>query len=76
MGKLRKIGKKITRGLNKVFGKKLGKIIGGIGLSMLFFGGAQALFGNQAWFKSMTSTLDKMNPFTESTVTGSVDTVY
>jgi len=75
MGKLRKIGKKISRGLNKVFGKKLGKIIGGIGLSMLFFGGAQALFGNQAWFKGMTSTLDKMNPFTESTVTGSVDTV-
>ena len=75
MGKLRKIGRKIQRGLNKIFGKKLGNIIGGIGLSMLFFGGAQALFGNQAWFKSMTSTLDKMNPFTDSTVTGSVEKV-
>ena len=75
MGKLRKIGRKIKRGLNKVFGKKLGNIIGGIGLSMLFFGGAQALFGNQAWFQNMTSTLDKMNPFTDSTVTGSVDQV-
>lgn len=42
---------------------------------MLFFGGAQALFGNQAWFQNMTSTLDKMNPFTDSTVTGSVDQV-
>jgi len=75
MGFLRKVGRKISKGLNKVFGKKLGRIIGGIGLSMLFFGGAQALFGNQAWFKNMTTTLDKMNPFTDSTVTGSVDKV-
>jgi len=75
MGKLRKISRKIKRSLNKIFGKKLGNIIGGIGLSMLFFGGAEALFGNQAWFKNMTATLDKMNPFTDSTVAGSVDKV-
>ena len=34
MGKLRKIGKKVSRALNKVFGKKLGSIIGMVGLYM------------------------------------------
>jgi len=34
MGKLRKIGRKVSRALNKVFGKKLGSIIGMVGLYM------------------------------------------
>ena len=44
MGKLRKIGRKVTRALSKVFGKKLGSLIGGIGLSMVMWGGAKVLF--------------------------------
>lgn len=44
MGKLRKIGRKINRALGKVFGKKLGNLIGGIGLSMVMWGGAKVLF--------------------------------
>jgi len=44
MGKLRKIGRKVSRALGKVFGKKLGNLIGGIGLSMVMWGGAEVLF--------------------------------
>ena len=46
MGKLRKIGRQVSRALGKVFGKKLGNLIGGIGLSMIMWGGAKVLFPN------------------------------
>jgi hypothetical protein len=44
MGWLRKVGRKVNRALSKVFGKKLGSLIGGIGLSMVMWGGAKVLF--------------------------------
>lgn len=46
MGFLRKVGRKVNRALSKVFGKKLGNLIGGIGLSMVMWGGAKVLFPN------------------------------
>lgn len=53
MGKLRKIGRKVSRALGKVFGKKLGNLIGGIGLSMIMWGGAKVLF------PGLTSTISQ-----------------
>jgi len=51
MGFLRKLGKKIKKGVKKLFSTKLGRIVGGIGLSMAMgwaagklFQGAKALF--------------------------------
>ena len=41
MGFLRKVGKKIKKGLKIVFGGKFGKIIGGIGLALSFWNGAK-----------------------------------
>ena len=35
MGFLRKVGKKIKKGVKKLFSSKFGKILGGIGLSMI-----------------------------------------
>jgi len=75
MGFLRKIGRKIKKKVNKLFGGKFGKIIGGIGLSMMFFGGAQALFGNQKWFQGLKTNLNKMNPFAKGDITSAVETV-
>jgi len=46
MGFLRKVGRKVNRTLVKIFGKKLGNLIGGIGLSMVMWGGAKVLFPN------------------------------
>ena len=57
MGFLRKVGRKIKKKVNKLFGSKFGKIIGGIGLSMMFFGGAQALFSNKPWWKGFSERL-------------------
>jgi len=51
MGFLRKLGKKIKKGVKKLFSTRLGRIVGGIGLSMAMgwaagklFQGAKALF--------------------------------
>jgi hypothetical protein len=75
MGWLRKIGKKIKKGVKKLFGGKFGKILGGIGLSMLFFGGANALFGKKKWFQGLKTNLNKMNPFAKGDVTSAVENV-
>ena len=75
MGFLRKVGRKIKKKVNKLFGGKFGKILGGVGLSMMFFGGAQALFGNQKWFQGLKTNLNKMNPFAKGDVTSAVETV-
>lgn len=75
MGWLRKIGKKIKKGVKKLFGSKFGKILGGIGLSMIFFGGANALFGKQKWFQGLKTNLNKMNPFAKGDVTSAVENV-
>jgi hypothetical protein len=73
MGKLRQIGRKIKKGVKKLFGSKFGKILGGIGLAMMFFGGANALFGNQKWFQGLKTNLNKVNPFAKGDVTGAVE---
>lgn len=75
MGWLRKIGKKIKKGVKKLFGGKFGKILGGIGLAMMFFGGANALFGKQKWFQGLKTNLNKMNPFAKGDVTSAVENV-
>ena len=75
MGFLRKIGKKVKRGMNKLFGSKFGKIIGGIGLAMMFWGGANAMFGNTKWFQGMKTNIGKLNPFAKGDVTGAVSEV-
>lgn len=74
MGFLRKIGKKIKRGVKKLFKSKIGKILGGIGLSMIFWGGAQALFGQTQWWQQMQTGLSKLkNPFGTTDVTNAVN---
>ena len=69
MGFLRKVGKKIKNGISKLLDGKFGKILGGIGLAMMFWGGASALFGNQGWFQGLKTNLAKMNPFGSQSVT-------
>ena len=73
MGFLRKVGRKIKRGAKKLLGGKFGKILGGLGLTMMFFGGANALFGNQKWFQGLKTNLNKVNPFAKGDVTGAVE---
>jgi len=69
MGFLRKVGKKIKKGVSKLLGGKFGKILGGIGLAMMFWGGANALFGNTKWFQGLKTNIGKMNPFGSQSVT-------
>ena len=74
MGFLRKVGRKIKKGVKKLFGGKFGKILGGIGLSMMFWGGAKALFGGQGgWFDSLSSKLKDMKPFGDTSVTSTIE---
>ena len=68
MGFLRKVGRKIKKKVNKLFGSKFGKIIGGIGLSMMFFGGAQALFGNKPWWKGFSERLQNTKLFGKNNI--------
>ena len=75
MGFLRKVGKKIKKGVKKLFGSKFGKIIGGIGLSMLFWGGAFSLFSGQGWWKGVGDALKNMNPFAKPDLTSAVNEV-
>ena len=68
MGFLRKVGRKIKKKVNKLFGGKFGKIIGGIGLSMMFFGGAQALFGKSPWWKGFSERLQNTKLFGKNNI--------
>jgi len=74
MGFLRKVGKKIKKGVKKLFKSKIGRILGGIGLSMVFWGGAQALFGQTQWWQQMQTGLSKLKkPFGTTDVTNAVN---
>ena len=75
MGFLRKVGKKIKKGMGKLFGSKFGKIIGGIGLAMLFWGGASSMFSGQGWWKGVGETIKGMNPFANKDLTSTVQQV-
>tara|TARA_Y100001938_G_scaffold1942_1_gene2419 strand:+ start:95 stop:772 length:678 start_codon:yes stop_codon:yes gene_type:complete len=75
MGFLRKVGRKIKKKVNKLFGGKFGKIIGGIGLSMMFFGGAQALFGKSPWWKGFSERIKNRNLFGKNNIADAVETV-
>ena len=68
MGFLRKVGRKIKKKVNKLFGSKFGKIIGGIGLAMMFFGGAKALFGKEGWWKNFSERIKDGNLFGRNNV--------
>lgn len=76
MGKLRKIGKKIKKGIKSLgksiknaLGGKLGKVIGMIGLTMMMYGVASNLFANNPIFKQLQSKLPKMDSFATADVT-------
>lgn len=76
MGFLRKKFKQIKKKVKKLLGGKFGKILGGIGLAMMFWGGANALFGGKGgWFDSFSSKLKDMNPFAKGDVTSAVEVV-
>ena len=75
MGFLRKVGRKIKKKVNKLFGGKFGSIIGGIGLSMMFFGGAQALFSNKPWWKGFSERLQNTKLFGKNNIADAVETV-
>jgi hypothetical protein len=75
MGFLRKVGKKIKKGMGKLFGSKFGKIIGGIGLAMLFWGGASSMFSGQGWWKGVGDAVKNMNPFAKPDLTSAVNEV-
>jgi len=75
MGKLRKIGKKIKKGLKKVLGSKLGKIVGGIGLAMMFWSGANALFSKSQWWNGFKESVSSMNPFASQSGVDAVNKV-
>ena len=49
MGKLRKIGRKIKKGVKKLFSSKIGKIVGMVGL---YFAMGAAVKGLSNWFSS------------------------
>ena len=68
MGFLRKVGRKIKKKVNKLFGGKFGKILGGVGLSMMFFGGAQALFGKSPWWEGFSERLKNTKLFTSQSL--------
>tara|TARA_Y100000052_G_C2941143_1_gene80688 strand:- start:578 stop:1168 length:591 start_codon:yes stop_codon:yes gene_type:complete len=68
MGFLRKVGRKIKKKVNKLFGGKFGKILGGVGLSMMFFGGAQALFGKSPWWEGFSERLKNTKLFGKNNV--------
>lgn len=73
MGFLRKKFKQIKKKVKKLLGGKFGKILGGIGLAMMFWGGANALFGQQKWFTSLKKNLNRVNPFAKGDVTSAVE---
>jgi len=76
MGFFRKKFKQIKKKIKKLLGGKFGKILGGIGLAMMFWGGANALFGGKGgWFDSFSSKLKDMNPFAKGDVTSAVEVV-
>ena len=68
MGFLRKVGRKIKKKVNKLFGGKFGKILGGVGLSMMFFGGAQALFSKEGWFRNFSERIKNSKLFGRNNV--------
>tara|TARA_R100001509_G_C4763591_1_gene180582 strand:- start:39 stop:656 length:618 start_codon:yes stop_codon:yes gene_type:complete len=73
MGFLRKVGRKIKKGIKKLFSSKFGKILGGVGLSLMFLGGANALFGKTQWFKNLNTSFQRINPFADSTLNGAIE---
>jgi hypothetical protein len=73
MGFLRKKFKQLKKKVKKLLGGKFGKILGGIGLAMMFWGGANALFGKTNWFKGLKTNLNKMNPFAKGDITSAVE---
>ncbi len=72
MGFLRKVGRKVKKGVKKLLGGKFGKILGGIGLSMMFWGGANAMFGKMDWFKNLNTTLKNIKPFANNNIEGAI----
>jgi len=73
MGFLRKKFKQIKKKVKKLLGGKFGKILGGLGMAMMFWGGANALFGQQSWFTSLKKNLNRINPFAKGDITSAVE---
>ena len=73
MGFLRKKFKQIKKKVKKLLSGKFGKILGGLGMAMMFWGGANALFGQQNWFTSLKKNLNRINPFAKGDITSAVE---
>ena len=73
MGFLRKKFKQIKKKVKKLLGGKFGKILGGLGMAMMFWGGANALFGQQSWFTSLKKNLNRINPFAKGDITSAAE---
>jgi hypothetical protein len=73
MGFLRKKFKQIKKKVKKLLSGKFGKILGGLGMAMMFWGGANALFGQQSWFTSLKKNLNRINPFAKGDITSAVE---
>tara|TARA_R100000426_G_C4824658_1_gene112167 strand:+ start:1370 stop:2212 length:843 start_codon:yes stop_codon:yes gene_type:complete len=79
MGFLRKVGRKIKKGVKKLFSTKLGRIVGGIGLYMMMGAAAKRLSGwaNSTFGKaaSQASTEAVTNETLQQAATGLQETI-
>jgi hypothetical protein len=69
---LKRLVKKIGKTIKRLFKSTAGGLLGGIGLSLLFPGIGNAMFGKMDWYKNFTSTMQSMNPFAKTGVTDGV----
>ncbi len=75
MGFLRKLGRKVKKGVKKLFSTKLGSILGGIALSTIIPWAAGEMFGSTQWYKSLTNTLGNMRDRVTSVFKSPTDAV-
>lgn len=72
---LKRLVKKVGKTIKRLFKSAAGGLLGGIGLSLLFPGIGNAMFGKMDWYKNFTSTMQRMNPFAKTGVTDGVKEV-
>ena len=75
MGFLRKLGRKVKKGVKKLFSTKLGSILGGIALSTIIPWAAGEMFGGTQWYQSLTKTLGNMRDRVTSVFKSPTDAV-
>jgi len=75
MGFLRKLGRKVKKGVKKLFSTKIGSILGGIALSTIIPWAAGEMFGSTQWYKSLTNALGNMRDRVTSVFKSPTDAV-